>query len=95
MRDAEAYAFRAEQLATAYRTEKLEAAKADAATFEKRLTQYRELKKTNPDVLAAVWWDEMGKLLLGMKGRGRIDLLDSYLGPDGLDITTFLPPRKK
>jgi modulator of FtsH protease HflK len=95
MRDAEATAFRSQQQAEAYRTEKLEAAKADAATFEKRLNQYRELKKTNPDVLAGIWWDEMGKLLLGMKGRGRIDLLDSHLGPDGLDITTFLPPRKK
>jgi modulator of FtsH protease HflK len=95
MRDAEAVAFRAQQQAEAYRTEKLEAAKADATTFEKRLNQYRELKKTNPDVLAGIWWDEMGKLLVGMKGRGRIDLLDSHLGPDGLDITTFLPPRKK
>jgi membrane protease subunit HflK len=95
MRDAEAVAFRAQQQAEAYRAEKLEAAKADAASFEKRLNQYHELRKTNPDVLAAVWWDEMGKLLLGMKGRGRIDLLDSHLGPDGLDITTFLPPRKK
>jgi membrane protease subunit HflK len=95
IRDAEAVAFRALQQADAYRVERLEAAKSDAATFEKRLTQYRELKKSNPDVLAGIWWDEMGKLLLGMKGRGRIDLLDSYLGPDGLDITTFLPPRKK
>ncbi|HEY2784145.1 MAG TPA: protease modulator HflK [Fimbriiglobus sp.] len=95
MRDAEVVAFRSEQQAAAYRTERLEAAKADAANFLKRLAQYRELKKTNPDVLVAIWWDEMGKVLLGMKGRGRIDLLDSHLGADGLDITTFLPPKRK
>jgi membrane protease subunit HflK len=95
MRDAEATAFRAQQQAAAYRTERLAAASAEAEAFRKRLDQYRSLKKTNPDVLTAIWWDEMGKLLLGMKSRGRIDLLDSHLGPDGLDITTFLPPRKK
>jgi membrane protease subunit HflK len=95
MRDAEATAFRAQQLAAAYRTERLAAASAEAEAFQKRLDQYRTLKKTNPDVLTAIWWDEMGKLMLGMKSRGRIDLLDSHLGPDGLDITTFLPPRKK
>jgi len=95
MRDAEATAFRSQQQAAAYRTERLAAATAEAEAFTKRLDQYRTLKKTNPDVLTAVWWDEMGKLLLGMKNRGRIDLLDSHLGPDGLDITTFLPPRKK
>ena len=95
MRDAEATAFRAQQSALAYRTERLAAASAESEAFQKRLDQYRTLKKTNPDVLTAIWWDEMGKLLLGMKSRGRIDLLDSHLGPDGLDITTFLPPRKK
>jgi membrane protease subunit HflK len=95
MRDAEAAAFRAQQSAAAYRTERLAAASAEAEAFQKRLDQYRTLRKTNPDVLTAIWWDEMGKLLLGMKSRGRIDLLDSHLGPDGLDITTFLPPRKK
>ncbi len=95
MRDAEVVAFRSTQQAEAYRTERLEAAKADATNFQKRLDQFRELRKTNPDVLVGIWWDEMGKVLLGMKGRGRIDLLDSHLGADGLDILTFLPPRKR
>src|SRR5262245_4314423 len=95
MRDAEATAFRSQQLAVAYRTERLAAASAEAEAFTKRLDQYLTLKKTNPDVLAAIWWDEMGKLLGGRKRRARRDLLDSHLGPDGLDITTFLPPRKK
>jgi membrane protease subunit HflK len=95
LREAEATKYRLEQEAAAYRNEKLTLAKADADAFLKRLEQYQRLRKSNPDVLAAIWWEEMGRVLLGMKGRGRVDVLDQHLGPNGLDVTQFLPPRKK
>jgi membrane protease subunit HflK len=95
LREAEATRFRLEQQAAAYRSEKLALAKADAESFLKRLDQYRRLRQSNPDILAAIWWDEMGRTLVGLKNRGRVDLLDHHLGPDGLDVTTFLPPKRK
>src|SRR5437899_2872616 len=57
-------------------------------------TEYRRAKATNPDALAAIWWEEMGRTLLALKGRGRLDVLDAYIGKDGLDVTQFLPPKK-
>ncbi len=95
LRDAAATKFRFEQQAEAYTKERESLAKADADAFRKRLEQYRRLKATNPAVLDAIWWDEMGRVLLGMKNRGRIDILDHHLGKDGLDVTQFLPPKKK
>ena len=95
LREAEATKFRAEQQAEAYRREKVSFATAEAEAFTKRLEQYRKLRQTNPDVHAAIWWDETGRLLLGLKGRGRVELLDAHLGPNGLDITQFLPPKKR
>jgi membrane protease subunit HflK len=94
-REAEAARFRLGQQAEAYRSEKLALARADAASFLTRLDQYRRLRATNPDVLAAIWWEEMGRTLAGMKGRGRVDVLDHHLGPNGLDVTQFLSPKKK
>ena len=80
----------------AYVREQLVLAKAEAANFEIRLEQYHELREKNPDFLAGIWWDEMGKLLLNMKDNGRIDLLDNHLGSDGLDLTVTPPmPKKK
>jgi hypothetical protein len=34
-------------------------------------------------------------VFLRLKENGRIDLLDNYLGPDGLDITLFAPQPKR
>ena len=87
--------FALQQQAQAYRSEKLLAARADAESFVKRLEQYRKAKGTNPDALAAIWWEEMGRTLLALKGRGRVDLLDQHLGKDGLDVTQFLAPKGK
>ena len=70
-------------------------ARAEADSFVKRVGQYHQLRRKNPDVLATIWWDEMGKLLRRMKENGRIDLLDNHLGPDGLDITIMGPQAKK
>ncbi len=94
-RDAAAAKFRLERQGEAYRIEREGMAKADAAAFRARLEQYRKLKVANPAVLDAIWWDEMGRVLLGLKNRGRIDLLDHHLGKDGLDVTQFLPPMRK
>jgi len=94
-REAEAVRFRLGQQAEAYRREVVGLAAADAESFRARLAQYHRLRAANPDVLAGIWWEEMGKTLLGLKGRGRIDVLDHHLGKDGLDITQFLPPKKR
>ena len=94
-RDAEATAYQLEQQALGSAAAKKALAQAEADAFKKRLDQYRKLRATNPDVLAAIWWDEMGRVWLGFKGRGRVELLDSHLGPDGLDLTQVVPPPPK
>jgi membrane protease subunit HflK len=92
---AEADAYRLEQLAAAYANEQTLLARAEADSFERRLKQYQEAKRDNPDALTAIWWDEMGQLFAKMREGGRVDLLDHHLGPDGLDITILTPPKKK
>lgn len=81
------------QQAAAYRAGQVALAEADAAVFLARLTSFRAAGGT-PDALAAIWWDEVGRLLVVLRGRGRIDLLDHHLGPAGLDVTQFVTPRK-
>jgi modulator of FtsH protease HflK len=94
--EAETERVRLEQTTAAYAYERIELARAEAETFVKRLEQYHRLRQSNPDVLSAIWWDEMGRLLARMKENGRIDLLDNHLGADGLDITHFAPrPGKR
>jgi len=96
LRDADQKSFQIQKQSEAYKTERLRLAQADADRFSKRLQIYHELRRDNPNYLAAIWWDEMGKLFARMKETGRIDLLDNHLGADGLDITTFPPmPKKK
>jgi membrane protease subunit HflK len=96
LRDADRNSFQIRKQAEAYKTERLRLAEADADRFTKRLQTYHQLRKDNPNYLAAIWWDEMGKLFARMKETGRLDLLDNHLGADGLDITTFPPmPKKK
>jgi membrane protease subunit HflK len=92
---AEAEKYRLDQLAQAYANEEVSLARAEADSFERRLRQYQETKRTNPDALAAIWWDEMGKLFARLRDGGRVDLLDHHVGPGGLDITEMLPPPKK
>ncbi|MBY0526498.1 MAG: protease modulator HflK [Gemmataceae bacterium] len=95
-REAEAKRFSEEQKTAGYVKERLTLAQTEANAFENRLAQYQRLKKQNPDILASIWWDEMSKVFERLNKNGRIDLLDSHLGPDGLDITMFGPqPRKK
>jgi modulator of FtsH protease HflK len=80
--------------AKAYSTERETLAKADADAFTKRLASYQKLRQTNPDILAAIWREEVGKILTGVKERGRIEVLDDVLGPNGLELNQFLPTRK-
>lgn len=95
-RDAEAEKYRIEQLTAAYTNEQLQLARAEAESFTRRLEQYQRLRQTNPDILTAIWWDEMGKVFQRLREAGRIDLLDNHLAGDGLDITLFGPqPRKR
>jgi membrane protease subunit HflK len=95
IQEAKAEKFRSEQLAAAYTNEQKLLAAAEAERFERRLKQYQQMKHDHPDALAAIWWDEMGKLFERMREGGRVDLLDNHLGPDGLDITIVTPPKKK
>jgi modulator of FtsH protease HflK len=94
-RDAEATVYQLAQQAQAYATTKTALAKAEAEAFTKRLEQYRKLKATNPDVLTAIWYEEMGRVWAAFRAKGRIELLDPRLGPDGLDLTHIVPPRRK
>jgi membrane protease subunit HflK len=94
-REAETEKFRIEQQTAAYANERLQLARTEAEAFAKRLEQYQRLRQQNPDILAAIWWDEMGRLFARLRENGRIDLLDNYLGPDGLDISVFLPQTRR
>ncbi len=94
LRTAEATRYRLEQEAASTREERLRLARAEADSFTERLAQYQRLKAADPDVKVAIWWQEMGRTLAGLRGRGRIDALDAHLGKDGLDVTQFLTPKK-
>lgn len=94
-RDAENAEYRYQQEAKAYAEAREAIAHAEAGAFRQRVEQYHRLRKDHPNILAAIWWDEMSKVFLDLKDRGRIDVLDNYLGPDGLDISRLVPPRKK
>jgi membrane protease subunit HflK len=83
------------QAAAAAAHESLARAEADAAGFRQRLTQYHRARRTNPDVLAAMWWDELGPLFARLRASGRLDLLDAHLGPDGLDVMQIGPRAPK
>jgi membrane protease subunit HflK len=96
LRRAEAQKFQIETETEAYVVERLRLAKAEAERFEKRLEQYQRLKRSNPQFLAAIWWEEVGKLFTRLKENGGLEMLDDHLGPDGLDITLFPPaPARK
>ncbi|MGL4421981.1 MAG: SPFH domain-containing protein, partial [Gemmataceae bacterium] len=63
-REAASLAFQLQQQASAYQTEKRSAAQAEATLFERRLAQVELLRRTNPGILTAIWWDEMGQTLV-------------------------------
>jgi len=95
MKNAEADANSWTQRAAGYAAGRRVLAESEAQAFIARLEQYQRLKADNPDVLSAIWWAEMGKLLAAMKSNGQIDILDDKIGADGLDVTQFARPKKK
>jgi membrane protease subunit HflK len=95
IREAETERYRLETETQAYVARAVSQAEADAVTFSQRLAAYRQNGWSNPNYLAAIWWDEMGKLLTRLKANGRVELLDQHLAGDGLDITVFPPGKKK
>src|SRR5207249_9480094 len=95
LREARARAYETEQSAVGQAHERTALAKADADAFRKRLEQYQRLKQSNANVLAALWWDELGPVFAKLHAAGRLDVLDSYLGPDGLDIMQVGPRMEK
>jgi membrane protease subunit HflK len=95
MSEAEGIKLRLASESEAYRAEKLKQATADADAFRLRLAQYQRLSPGNPDLLAALWREEMAKLLGVVKANGRIELLDDVLGPNGLELHQFLPVQKR
>jgi len=95
-RDAKAEEYRLLRLAAAYAKEQTLQAQGEAETFAKRLYQFQQLRKLNPDYLNALWLDEMTRLFARMRESGRIDVLDHYLSGDTINITQFpLMPKKK
>jgi regulator of protease activity HflC (stomatin/prohibitin superfamily) len=91
LRTARAKAYDAEQTATAGAHELIVLARADADAFGRRLEQYREMRVKNPNVLAAIWWNELGPVFAKLHAAGRLDVLDHFIGPDGLDVMQIGP----
>jgi membrane protease subunit HflK len=95
-RQAETIRYKYQQDADVFRAGQLRQAQADATDFLAQLVAYRELRQSNPDALALLWWAEMQKTLTGMKSRGgRVEPLDAYLGRDGLDVTQVVSPKRR
>ncbi len=92
--DATALATRLANEAVAYQHEQRSAAEAEATAFTARLAQYQQASRTNPAVLSTIWRDEVGKLLLGISSRGRIEVMDDVLGPAGLELNQFVPSKR-
>jgi membrane protease subunit HflK len=96
IREAESERFKTEQLAKAYAREQRLLAEADAVSFDKRRQQYHLLRRDNPAFLNGLWWEQIGMILGQLRDKGRIDLLDNYIGSDGVDVMQFPPmPKKK
>lgn len=95
-RQADALRYKWDQEAEVFRSGQLRQARADADDFLAQLAAYRDLRKSNPDALAAIWWAELRKALDGVRARGgRVEPLDAHLGRDGLDVTQFVSPRRR
>jgi membrane protease subunit HflK len=98
LRQAESLRYRLEQEAEEYRDTQLQQARADTAEFLADLAAYQELRKTvsREEALAFVWWKEVAKARELLRARGsRVEPLDAYLGPDGLDLNQVLTPKRR
>jgi membrane protease subunit HflK len=95
LREARTKAYATEQSSSAKAHERLALARADADSFRRRLEQFRKMRATNPDTLSAIWWDELGPLFAKLRAAGRLEVLDHFIGPDGLDIMQLVPRIQK
>jgi modulator of FtsH protease HflK len=87
--------YRIERDTAAYVREQELAARADAESFLVRLDQYRRLRQDNPQHINNLWLDEVTRMYAQLKRSGRLDVLDHYIGSDGLNITQFPLQKKK
>ena len=94
LNEANTLKYRLENETAAYRNETETQARTEASAFEARRAQAAPLRANNPDFLAAIWREEIGLLLAELKTRSRIELLDDFLGPNGLELNQFVPTRK-
>ena len=46
-------------------------------------------------MLAAIWWEELGPVFAKLHAAGRLEVLDHYFGPDGLDIMQIGPRMQR
>jgi len=92
--DANTLKYRLQNEAAAYKNETETLARTDASAFDARRAQAAALRATNPDFLAAIWREEIGLILAELKSRSRIELLDDFLGPNGLELNQFVPTKK-
>jgi membrane protease subunit HflK len=98
LKQADALRYRLGQEAAEYRDTQLKLAAADATEFNAELAAFRELRKTvsRDDAMAFVWWREVGKVRDLMRTRGsRVEPLDAHLGPNGLDLTQLVTPKRR
>lgn len=93
-READEEVFRIARATAAYVREQKLAAQGDADNFLIRLAEYRRLRQSNPQFLNYLWLDEVTRIYDQLRRSGRLDVLDHYLGADGLNITQF-PLQKK
>ncbi len=94
-RSALADRYRLEQDSAAYATNADLQARAEADSFTRRLRQYQEARKTNPDYLRQIWEEERNRLFASMQKEGRIGPIDQRFGKGGLDILLApLAPKK-
>ena len=94
LNDANTLKYRLQNEAAAYRNETETQARTEATAFEARRLQAARLRANNPDFLIAIWREEIGLLLAELKTRSRIELLDDFLGPNGLELNQFVPTKK-
>lgn len=96
LQQAAALVYKFDQEAEVFRQSQVRQAHAEAAAFLTQLAAFREVRAVDPNALTLMWWAEVRKTLAGMKARGgRVEPLDAHLGPDGLDVTQMISPRKR
>jgi membrane protease subunit HflK len=95
LRSAQADVYRTEQTTVAYVRGQTLLARSEAERFLKRLDEYREGRRRNPNYLRQIWEEERGKLFARLKDNGQLGLLDDHLGSGGLDLTIMPAVPKK